>query len=151
MAFFLYASFPNSRNKIRNATQNANTYQVTLPPLGSPLALVAPSNLNRTYILVQNLSSTDALWYFYTTTQNVNPTATPTFGVTDQILYNNVTNTLYQKQSDGLGTDWLVVLPQDVGEAIQPFQVASLESLGEIRAVSQTLNSVIIGVDEGRG
>jgi hypothetical protein len=158
MAFFLYASFPNSRQRNRPPTRQANTYQITVSNLGEPLTMVAPDNQNRTYIILKNINEAFDFWYIYAQSINFVPSATPTFGVAKQLLYRPTTNTLYQKQTDGVGTDWLVVLIQDVGERVEPFQAASLESLEPIWISSNTVSpitppntAVIVDIDEGRG
>lgn len=158
MAFFLYASFPNSRQRNRPPTRQANTYQVTVANLGEPLTKVASANLNRTYIILKNINESFDFWYIYAQDINYNPTSVPTFGVKDQLLYRSSLNLLYQKQSDGTGTDWLLVLIQDVGERVEPFQAASLESLEDIWVSANTVSPiilpsvpVIVDIDEGRG
>lgn len=153
MAFFLYASFPNSRNKARNATVNANTYLVTVGPTTAPITLIAAANENRTYIILSNTSNSLNLRYLYPVTlPGVNPTVTPTFGVLHQTLYDPTGNLLYQKQDDGRNTNWLLVTPSQVAEVVLPFQNASLETLGDIYAFTDDpAASIIVAVDEGRG
>lgn len=153
MPVFSYASFPNSRNRNRAPTIQANTYQVSIAEIGQPLTLIAPENANRTYITLENFSLSVEFYYLYASTQAIDPSLTATFGVEKQLIYNNVTNILYQKQDFGTNTNWLAVNPQDVGEKVLPAQVASLESLEDVYALSNSLSpvSVVIGVDEGRG
>jgi hypothetical protein len=158
--YFEYASFPNSRNRNRPPTTKANTYQVTIGNLDSLVATrVAPANQNRTYIVLKNLNESFDFWYLYVTTLNYSPAVVPTFGVTKQIAYNSLTNIFYQKQDDGINTNWVVTTPQDAGERIEPFQSASLESLEDIYCVANTLTAaiilplvpVVVDIDEGRG
>jgi len=153
--FFLYASFPNSRNKPRPATTSAFTYQVPLKDYTQPLTLIANQTSNRTYIIVKNLDLANNLWYVYATTQNTNPSVVPTFGVVDQLVYDTSTTTLYQKQDVGNNTNWLPVLIQNVGERIEPLQSASLESPQDIYAATDSaipvVPAVIAGIDEGTG
>lgn len=155
MSFYLLASFPNSRQKSRNPTQKAVTYQVTVGNLGDPLTMVALENPNRTYIILKNLNETFDLLYIYASTVVINPMVTALFGVKNQLVYNMGLNTLYQKQSDGLGTDWIVVQMQNVAEKIGPLQSASLESLESIwcltEAVGPIVPGMIVDIDEGRG
>lgn len=158
MAFFLYASFPNSRQKNRAPTVQANTYQVTVNNLGEPLTLVAPANQNRTYIILKNINEAFDFWYVYAASINFDPTGTPTFGIENQLLYRSSTATLYRKNSTGIGTDWTPVLIQDVGERVEPFQAATLESLESIYVAANTVSpiippnaAVIVDIDEGRG
>lgn len=150
--FFYYASFPNSRNKLRSPTVNANTYHVTVADNTSPLTLVAPSNLNRTYIILTNSSDAITMRYLYASVTVVDPSAIATFGVTDQLLYNPNINTLYQKQDDGTNMHWVIVAATDVAEYVLPFQSASLETLGDIYAFADDpASGLVIAVDEGRG
>lgn len=151
-AFFYYASFPNSRNKNRSATVNANTYEKAVLNRTAPLTLVSPANLNRTYILLTNTDDELTMRYLYAGSITNNPSAVPTFGVVNQLLYNINTHVLYQKQDNGTNTHWNVVLPQNVAEFVLPFQTASLESLGDIYAFSDDdTDGLSIAVDEGRG
>lgn len=155
MAFFLYASFPNSRIKPRAATSTANTYQVNLDIIGSPLTLVAGEDLNRTYALLQNFSQLNSLYYLYAKTGVIDPSVVATNGLTGALFYNSGTNTLYQKQDDGTTTNWVVVLPQDVGELILPGATASLECPQDIYALANSFVPLIpalkVGVDVGFG
>jgi hypothetical protein len=152
MAFFRYASFPNSRNKSRSPTVNATTFHVAVSFTGQPLTLVSPANLNRTYILLNNTSETLNMRYLYATTAITNPMSVARFGVTFDLLYNPDTATLYQKQDDGLNTNWVVVQPIDVSEEVLPLQNANLESLQDIYAFSDDgATGLTIFVDEGRG
>ena len=153
MPVFEYASFPNSRNKNRAPTVQANTYQVAIAEIGQPLTLLSSADPNRTYIVLENFSLETEFFYLYATTTLVNPSAVATFGVPKQLIYNNVANILYQKQDLGLNTNWIVVAPESVGEKILPAQVATLESLEDIYALSNSLVPVpvVVGIDEGRG
>lgn len=153
MAFFLYASFPNSRNKARSATRNANTNEIVVSNNAQPLVRVLPANENRTYMIITNTSDSITLRYIYPiTAPGVNPSATATFGVTDQLLYDTTGNILYQKQDNGVNTNWVVVSPSDVAEVILPLQSASLESLGDIYAFADDgVSSITVAYDEGRG
>lgn len=158
MAYFLYASFPNSRQRNRPPTRQANTYQVTVNNLGEPLVMVAPENLNRTYIILKNISETFDFWYIYAPNINFDPSVIPFFGTKNQLIYRSSTNQLYQKQSEGLGIDWLLVDIQDVGERVEPYQAASLESLEPIWVAANTVSPIappnvplIVDIDEGRG
>lgn len=153
MPVFEYASFPNSRNRNRAPTIQANTYQVQVAEIGQPLTLVGPANINRTYIVLENFSLEVEMFYLYASTQNINPSAVATFGVPNQLIYNNVTNTLYQKQDTGTSTNWIVVQPEDVGEKILQAQVATLESLEDVYVLANTVaaGTYIVGIDEGRG
>lgn len=153
MPVFEYASFPNSRNRNRAPTIQANTFQVPIQPIGQPLTLISPANQNRTYIVLENFSLETEVFYLYATTLNVNPSAVPTFGVAEQLIYNSNTNTLYQKQDFGLNTNWNVVLPENVGQKLLQAQVATLESLEDVYALANAVvpGTYVIGVDEGRG
>lgn len=158
MAFFLYASFPNSRQRNRNPTTKAVTYQITLNNLTEPLVRVAEANLNRTYLILKNLNEDFNFWYIYaTTTAVLNPSVTPTFGVKYQIIYNTTSNIIYEKQSDGTGIDWLPVLIQDVGERVDAFQSANLDSLEDVYCCADTTSpiippqvAVVVDIDSGR-
>lgn len=153
MPVFEYASFPNSRNRNRAPTIQANTFQVAVNPTGQPLVLISPANQNRTYIVLENFSLETEVFYLYAATLNIDPTVVPTFGVAEQLIYNNVSNTLYQKQDFGTNTNWVVVLPENVGQKLLQAQVATLESLEDVYALANTAlaGSYVIGVDEGRG
>lgn len=147
------ASFPNSRNRNRAPTLQAITYQTAISYIGQPLVMVSPANANRTYIVLENFSLDTEMFYLYAGTLNIDPTVTATFGVEEQLIYNNVSNTLYQKQDSGVTTNWLVVQPEDVGQKLLQAQVASLESLEDIYMLANALGAgtYIVGVDEGRG
>jgi hypothetical protein len=156
MPITLLASFPNSRIKPRPSTQAANTYQVTLDHLGNPITKIAFANLNRTYIALENLSQLVGMWYVYVTEITFNPSLIALNGVPEQLAYDTVTQTLYQKQDVGVTTNWVVVLIQNVGEFISPLQTASLESLEPIYGAYNSTPPVgpptpSVGVDEGRG
>lgn len=153
MAIFQYASFPNSRNRYRTATVNANTDQVALQILSGNLTLVQPSDPNRTYLLLTNLSDQYSFFYFYClTAPGVDPSAVAVNGVPSQLLYNPTGNLLYQKQDVGLTTNWILVNPEDVGEVVQPLQTAGLESLGDVYAITNDgVTAITIAYDAGRG
>ena len=156
MPYFLYASFPNSRVKPRAATQSANTYQIQLSDTTQPLTQVATPNANRTYIMLKNLSTSTSLWYVYATNTIIDPSVVPTLGVTNQILYNTITNTLYQKQDEGETTNWTTTTIDLVGESIDPLQTASLDQINDYIYASAAsavpvAPAVLVGVDEGRG
>lgn len=156
MPVFSYASFPNSRIKPRPSTNEANTYQVGVLDYTQPLTEVAPPNLDRTYIILKNLSQTTSFWYVYATQIIVDPTLVATNGVINQIVINTLSGFLYQKQDDGVTTNWVQVNIQDVGESVDALQAASLEVIGDyIYAAANSavpvVPQVLIGVDEGRG
>lgn len=156
MPYFLYASFPNSRVKPRAATQSANTYQVQLSDQTQPLTQVAVPNANRTYILLKNLSTSASLWYIYATNTLINPSAVATLGVTKQLLYNPISNEIWQKQDEGETTNWTLVTIDQVGESIDPLQTASLDQINDYiyaaaASVVPVVPAVLLGVDEGRG
>lgn len=155
MAFFLYASFPNSRNKPRPATTSAITYQVPLVDYSLPLTLTATATSNRTYIILKNLDLVNNFWYVYARTSAINPSVVSTFGVIDDLIYFTGTNTLYQKQDIGNSTNWVAVLIQDVGERVEPLQSASLDSPQDIYCATDSavpvVPAVIVGVDQGTG
>ena len=152
MAFFLYASFPNSRVKPRPATSVATTYHTIAGLIGAPLVLAASKSLNRTYVMLKNLSDTIQLFYLYATTSPIDPSVVPTNGLTEELLYNSVSNTLYQKQDDGVTTNWVVVLPQNISEVVDPGETASLESPQDVYVLSNSgATNVTVGVDLGLG
>jgi len=154
-AFFYYASFPNSRNAQRSATKQASTYQKELFDYTLPLTRIADASLNRTYVTLENFSQANSIFYLYADTINVDPTVTPTFGVTTALIYNDVSNTVYQKQDDGLNTNWLVIAPEDVAELIFPGASATLDALQDVYAFVNSaipiVPSVFVGIDAGRG
>lgn len=154
MTYFLYASFPNSRQKNRNPTTQAKTDQFFANRLDQPLTLASPANLNRTYCILKNLGEDFNFYYIYAQEINYDPSIIPLFGVVEQTVYNSTTNKIYQKQSDGLGTDWLIVTINTIGERVEPFQSANLDSLENIWVASDCLSPdqpTFIGKDEGRG
>lgn len=155
MPYFLYASFPNSRNKIRPPTTNAETFQVPLVPYSSPLTQVAKREANRTYIILKNLDLTNNFWYVYADPTIINPTIVPTFGLQFDTLYYTPSNQLYQKQDNGETINWLPVSIQNVGLRIEPLQSASLDSPEAIYAATDSnvvvVPAVIVGVDQGFG
>jgi|GEM_PF-5398673 len=151
--FFLYASFPNSRNRPRPPTTNAITYHSNVSALDTPPTFVAQGTSNRTYIILKNFSSTFSFFYIYARTANIDPSVTATFGVVDDLIYNNVTFVLYQKQDDGLTTNWVVTTIDLVGERVDALQNANLDSPQDIYcSVDDGGPQVItIGVDQGTG
>lgn len=151
MAFFLYASFPNSRGRPRDPTISANTFQIALNATGGALVKIGDTNLNRTYLTIENLSAVTSVHYLYAKTIAFDPTVVPLIGVINELAYNVGTATLYQKQDDGITTNWVVVLAANVAETIFPEQVAQLNALGEIWGVSAGAVGVTVGIDEGRG
>lgn len=151
MAYFLYASFPNSRGRPRSATINANTFQIDADIIGQPLTKAVDTDYNRTYTNLENLSALENLLYLYAKTVAVNPTLVATDGVEMELAYNVGSNTLYQKQDDGSTTNWLVVQPEDVAHTIYPEQNATLDALGEIWVLTDGAAPITIGVETGRG
>jgi len=154
MAYFLYASFPNSRQRNRAPTVQAKTDQFLANRLDESLTLASPANLNRTYCILKNLGEDYDFFYIYAQIVVSDPSILGLFGVVEQTVYNPNTNTIYQKQSDGFGTDWNVVLVQDVGERVEPFQSANLDSLENIWVATNSVSpqdKTNIGKDEGRG
>lgn len=63
MAFFLYASFPNSRIKPRGPTTTADTPVVTVG--AGQTVMILPQDANRTYANLRNLDSTIDVFYGY--------------------------------------------------------------------------------------
>lgn len=154
MPYFLYASFPNSRQRNRAPTVQAKTYQFEANRLDEPLSLASPANLNRTYLILKNLGEDYDFYYIYAQVVAFDPSVIGLFGVVNQTVYDPVNNIIYQKQSDGFGTDWNIVLIQDVGERVEPFQSANLDALENVWVATNStspLPKTIIGVDEGRG
>lgn len=150
--FFLYASFPNSRIKPRPSTSQAQTYQVAingLPP-GGALTQIVEATLNRTYVLIKNLSA-DSIWYVYAAPSVINPSVVPVFGNPDQLIYYSPTNQLYQKQDDGVTNNWTAVQIENVGEDIEPLQTATLESPENYWASTSTVNPGLVAIDKGSG
>ena len=156
MPVFSYASFPNSRLQPRPSTNQANTYQVQIADYTQPVTEIAAPNLDRTYIILKNLSQSTAFWYIYATPTLVDPSAVATYGVINQLLINTTLNVIYQKQDDGTTTNWTIVNIQDVGESIDPLQAASLEVISDYIYAAANSNvpvvpDILVGVDEGRG
>ena len=65
MAFFLYASFPNSRIKPRPATSQASTNSVSVA--SGATTLIKAANPNRTYIELRNIDPATTVFYGYVT------------------------------------------------------------------------------------
>lgn len=150
-AFFRYASFPNSRIKPRPSTTAAFTNQVTITNLvTSPFVRVVAADLNRTYMLLENFSSSVAFFYVYASASAINPSVVATFGVTGQMILFTGANQLYQKTDDGTNTHWSAVAIEDVGEKVLPLQVASLDSPQAVYAAAET-GSLVVGIDKGVG
>jgi hypothetical protein len=63
---FLLASFPNSRIKTRNPTSAEFTPIVTLPP--GVATMVQPIDLNRTFLTLRNLDSSQQCFYGFAAT-----------------------------------------------------------------------------------
>ena len=105
--------------------------------------------------MAENFSGSTAIWYIYAMASLVNPSITPTFGVIGQLVYFTPTNTLYQKQDDGITSNWVAVAIEDVGEKIPPLQTASLESPQDVYAAADSavpvVPAVIVGLDIGTG
>lgn len=79
MPVILLASFPNSRIKPRPARTQGHTEIATLAPGGA--SLVAPANLNRTNLLLRNLSATETIYYGYDASVDATPGPTGGFAV----------------------------------------------------------------------
>lgn len=156
MAYFLYASFPNSRNKIRSPTVTADTYIRQVNFQDDPnLILVAEANQNRTYVIVKNLDNSDNIFYIYATTLAIDPSAVATFGVPNDLIYNSVSQILYQKQDTGITTNWTVVTIDQVGFTLEPFQSATLDSLQDIYVATAANGApaagTFVNIDQGQG
>jgi len=155
MSYFLYASFPNSRQKNRNPTVQAKTDQFYANTLdAAALTLASPANLDRTYCILKNLGEDFNFFYIYADLINFDPTIIPTFGVPEQAIYNLSTNKIYQKLTEGIGTDWVIKTIDQIGEQVEPFQSANLDSLENIWVATSAVspsNPTLIGKDEGRG
>lgn len=154
-AFFYYASFPNSRIKPRPSTTKAVTEQITIADYSLPYTKIVTEDPNRTYMLLENFSSTTAFWYVYANDITVNPSVVPTFGSTGEMRFFTGTNTLYQKQDDGTNTNWVAVNIEDVGEKVLALQTASLDSPQDVYAAADSavpvVPDVIVGIDKGAG
>lgn len=154
MAFFLYASFPNSRNRNRSPTRLANTHQVTITDIGGIPTLLAAENLNRTALTLKNTSVTDNLYYGYTEQGITDPTAVARFGLLYDLYFNTATNLLYVKTaSDGISTNWALTTLQASGFFINSLQSVDVQSLQNVRAQTDTaapVTPVVVDVDEGR-
>lgn len=152
-AFFYYASFPNSRVKPRPSTTQAITYQVPIVDYTLAPTLVVVADANRTYMLLENLSLTTGCWYIYAREVLADPTATATAGSTGQmVIFGGV---IYQKNDDGITTDWTIVAIEDVGEFIGAQQTAELDSPESVYVSADSnvavVPAVVIGVDRGAG
>jgi hypothetical protein len=153
MAFFLYASFPNSRNRPRPPTTNAITYQTVIAALDVIPTLVATGTSNRTYIILKNFSDTFSYFYIYARTLALDPSVVATFGVVDDLIRSTTTNLIYQKQDDGITTNWVVVTIDVVGQRVEALQSASLDSPQDIYCSVDDPGPQLatIGVDQGTG
>lgn len=153
MAAFQYASFPNSRSRNRSPTIQANTVQKTVNEYALPMTLLSPANLNRTYLNVENTDDQLTVMYVYANPTVIDPTAVPTNGVPNQLLYNVGADILYQKQDEGTTTNWVVVTKQSVGRKLFPYQNATLDALQNIYGFvdSAVAASAVLDLDEGRG
>jgi len=159
MAFFLYASFPNSRGRTRQPTTQAITYQTNIASQNDVVPLltkIASANLNRTYLLVENLDPTFNTYYLYAEDIVVNPTVVATFGVLNQLRFDPIGLILYVKTvADGTDTNWAVVPDTnyiDVCELIAAGATAGLESLESVYAIGDqaAAATLLLGLDEGR-
>jgi hypothetical protein len=153
MGFFLYASFPNSRNKNRAPTATADTTQVTANGSASPVpTLVAASNTNRTYVSLQNTDLTNDGYYGYATTGVQDPSVVATFGVPGDLFVSTGTNKLYVKTDTGITTAWTITVLSAVGWLLRAGQIAgNLESLQDIYVQSAAPATILIDVDQGQG
>lgn len=77
MSATLLASFPNSRIKPRPATAQSATDIITIP--SGIATLIAPANVNRTELLLRNLSNNVDLYYGYN--NSVDGTVGPSGGM----------------------------------------------------------------------
>lgn len=154
-AFFLYASFPNSRIKPRPSTTIAKTVQIQVADYSQNYTKVAGEDLNRTYVILRNFSTSTSIFYVYANDTTVNPSVTATYGVTGQMLFFTTSNTLYQKQDDGTNTNWVAVNIEDVGEQIGALQSGTLDSPQSIYVAANSnapvVPDVIVGIDLGSG
>lgn len=153
MAFFLYASFPNSRNKNRLPTVAAITFPVTIADNTAAVpTLLSQASLNRTYLSIENTDTSDDMVYGYATTGALDPSVTPFFGIVNDLYVSTTTNLLYVKNDVGITNNWTVTTLPTVGYLLRFAQIAnSLESLQDVYAQSLTANTIIVNCDEGRG
>jgi hypothetical protein len=164
-SIILLASFPNSRIESRSPTKTADTFGITISPFAGLPTLVLSADENRTYTKMQETTSPTpfGFGYFYATTANVNPNITPTFGIQYDLLYNNVSTNLYQKQDDGVTTNWSLIVPsliafKSVAWLVEPVSatmggnVTGIESLQDIYVFSlNTGGAVALDVEFGEG
>ncbi len=153
MAFFLYASFPNSRNKNRAPTATADTTQVVAVGSASPVpTLVAAANQNRTYVALQNTDLSNDGYYGYATTGAQDPSIVATFGVPGDLFVSTGTNKLYVKNDTGITTAWTITTLAAHGWLLRAGQIAGdLQSLQDIYVQSSVVATILIDVDQGQG
>jgi hypothetical protein len=160
----LLASFPNSRIESRSPTKTADTFDIDAGVIGGAgPTLTLSADENRTYAKMQEVSTAlQGFAYFYATTQNVNPTVIPTFGVKFDLLWNPITLVLYQKQDDGVTTNWAVIVNsllafKSVSWLVPPLSatiggnVLGIESLQDIYTFSLGGSVAVVNVESGEG
>lgn len=155
MPFFVYASFPNSRQRNRSPTRVANTFQVTINAVGVvPPTKLVDADENRTALTLENTSITDDMVYGYTTEAAVNPSVTATFGLKNDLFLDTGTGLLYVKTlSDGVSTSWVVTTLQASGFLIRAAQSVDIQSLQVVRcqaAVGTPAPAIVVDIDNGR-
>lgn len=148
MAFFLYASFPNSRIKPRSPTQTATTFHVLLTGLANN-SVIALADPNRTYLRLTNSDPAITMFYTYGTIVTVNPTVTPTFGNVGDIVRSSLTSLIYQKNDAGTTTNWTAKLINTLGVGIPPLQTFALDAIND--AVFASAAGGVLDVDYGQG
>lgn len=135
MAYFLYASFPNSRIKTRPATTQALQNHYLIVNQSAPgLTLVVPQNPNFASLTIQNLSATVSAWYLASDETPQDPTVVAQQGNPgDYVVYVNdltypLPSILYQKQDTGVTTNWLAVNINTHGQLILPQEIVPIDT-----------------------
>ena len=154
MAFFLYASFPNSRQRNRSPTRVANTFQVLINNQGdTPITELVDADENRTALTLENTSVTDDMYYTYVTKLAVDPSVVATFGLPNDHVLDTVSGLLYIKSDTGITTNWTITTVQVSGFLIRAAQSVDIQSLQVVVAQAAEilpLNPITIDIDYGR-
>jgi len=166
MSTFTYASIPNQGIiKTRSATSSARTSELSFSVLANEAWLLCGQNVNRAYLTVKNMSSTNRLWYSYVAGFVA---ADPTLvayggvgGVTVVALGVSPTypNTggpfqLYKKAGAAgvyaVDTNWVAVNVTAIGYFLEPQQAAILDDLQNVVIGTNAVDPALpVYIDEG--
>lgn len=166
MASFTYASIPNQGIiKTRSATSSARTNELTFSVLANEAWLLCGQNVNRSYLTLKNMSSTNRLWYSYASGfVAADPTVVPFGGVAGVTIvalgvspaYPNTGGPfqLYKKAGVAgvytVDTNWVAVNVTAIGYFLEPQQAAILDDLQSVVIGTNAVDPALpVYIDEG--